>query len=205
MTIEMIVLAAGNSRRFGSNKLLYEIEGTPMYAHIFQQLVKVQVRINQYRAEGRTHTTSYGDGITVRISVVTQYEEIASAARVLGMKVLYNPHPEQGISSSLRIGLEDSLDADACLFTVSDQPWLTFETIESLVQTFVSSGKGIACVCSNGHLGNPCIFSKNYYRELLALTGDAGGKRVVAAHLDDTDLLEVSDRKELTDIDRRQE
>lgn len=205
MKIEMIVLAAGNSRRFGSNKLLYEIEGSPMYAHILHRLEKVQKKINPYVPQKNGNVGTDEKRIALHISVVTQYEEIASAARDYGMKVLYNPHPEQGISSSLKIGLAASVDADACLFTVSDQPWLSEETIEKLIFTFVSSGKGIACVCRDGHLGNPCIFSKKYYRELLALTGDKGGKRVVSAHPDDTALLEVFDGKELKDMDRREE
>ena len=192
MVIEMIVLAAGNSRRFGSNKLLHEIDGAPMYSHIFQQLKKVREKFEKCEL------------ISVRISVVTQYEQIASAARDLDMKVLYNPSPELGISSSLKIGLGASLDADACLFTVSDQPWLSEKTIEDLIDRFVSSGKGISCVTSENHPGNPCIFAKKYYPELLKLYGDVGGKRVLSAHPEDTVYLEVSDKKELTDIDVRQ-
>ena len=41
MKIALIMLAAGNSRRFGSNKLLYEIEGKPMYRHILEKLMIV--------------------------------------------------------------------------------------------------------------------------------------------------------------------
>lgn len=218
MIIEMIVLAAGNSRRFGSNKLLYEIDGVPMYSHIFQQLTKVRENFNKCELEtgiradqvskcskeGEISTENNGNKVSVRISVVTQYEEIASSARDLGMKVLYNLNPELGISSSLKIGLQASRDADACLFAVSDQPWLSEKTIEDLIHIFVSSGKGIACVCSDSHQGNPCIFSQKYYPELLALTGDMGGKRVVSAHPEDTVLLEVSDKKDLTDIDIRE-
>ena len=45
MKIALIMLAAGNSRRFGSNKLLYEIEGKPMYRHILEKLLIVAVNI----------------------------------------------------------------------------------------------------------------------------------------------------------------
>ena len=113
MKIAFVMLAAGNSRRFGSNKLLYEIDGKPMYRHVLEQLEEVS-------------------GNCERITVVTQYEEIEQAARTLGARVYINPHPDEGISSSLKIGLKANLDADACLFTVSDQPWLTADTIWQL-------------------------------------------------------------------------
>ena len=56
---------------------------------------------------------------------------------------------------------------DACLFTVSDQPWLRGETILALVGVFLREGKGIACVEYGGKLGNPCVFSERYYGELF--------------------------------------
>ena len=71
---------------------------------------------------------------------------IAEAVKTKEIQVLYNPHPEQGISSSVKIGLNASLDADAVLFTVSDQPWLTSETICELLQAFLESSKG-SCLC----------------------------------------------------------
>ena len=75
------------------------------------------------------------------IIVVTQYEEIAAKANTLGVKVLINPQPERGISSSMQIGLATAKDSSACLFTVSDQPWLTAETIINLVDKFRMSRK----------------------------------------------------------------
>ena len=101
----------------------------------------------------------------------------------------------------MKIGLEANLDADACLFTVSDQPWLTLKTIENLTSLLENTGKGIACVSCEGKLGNPCIFTKKYYEELLLISGDRGGKSVIRMHREDTAVLKVEDEKELTDMD----
>ena len=141
----------------------------------------------------------------VVLTAVTQYDEVAEDAGTKGARVLYNPHPDEGISSSLKIGLKANLDADACLFAVADQPWLGKETPQRLIRLFTESGKGIACVSSEGKLGNPCIFSRKYYPELLALTGDTGGKHVISAHREDTAILELEDPGELVDVDRRDE
>lgn len=197
MKIAMIMLAAGNSRRFGANKLLYEVDGMPMYKHVLGQLIQVKSQLEKLN---RIDIGNLPD-IKCKIAVVTQYDTIAETVGEYGIQVLYNPHPEMGISSSLKIGLSTNLDADAVLFTVSDQPWLTCDTICKLIQTFLDSGKEIACISFQGKMGNPCIFSKKYYEDLLSLEGDKGGKRVIMKHLEDTCIYEVNDARELEDID----
>ncbi len=188
MKLGLTMLAAGNSRRFGSNKLLYGIDGMPMYRHILLELVQVR---DVFEAQGHA----------CEITVVTQYDEIAQEARKLGAQVLYNLHPDEGISSSLKIGLQVNRNMDACLFTVADQPWLRGETILGLVGVFLREGKGIACVEYDGKTGNPCIFSKKYFEELMKLSGDVGGKRVVVAHREDVAVMRVEDGREMVDVD----
>ena len=132
---------------------------------------------------------------------MTQYEEIAKTAQAQGIQVLFNPHSELGISSSIKIGLNANTDADAQLFTVSDQPWLSWRSICELIREFQNSEKGIACVSYQGKMGNPCIFRKKYYEELSKLEGDRGGKKVIMKNPEDTQIIEVSDERELEDID----
>lgn len=90
---------------------------------------------------------------------------------------------------------------DACLFTVSDQPWLRGETILALLEVFLKEGKGIACVEYDGKLGNPCVFSERYYGELMGLEGDVGGKRVVVRNRKDVAVMRVVDGREVMDVD----
>ena len=209
MKFALIMLAAGNSRRFGSNKLLYEIDGKPMYRHILEKLMAVAKQLEETDCVERLECVENRMGELEKerskqckkITVVTQYEEIEQTARSLGVNVYINPHADEGISSSMKIGLKANLDADACLFTVSDQPWLTTTTIHQLITLLKTSHKGIACVSCEGKLGNPCIFTKKYYDALLSITGDKGGKSVITAHRDDTAVLKVKDIKELTDMD----
>lgn len=191
MKLGLIMLAAGNSRRFGSNKLLYTIDGEPMYRHILGELLKVQQVL-------------LSKGHTCRITVVTQYDEIAEDARNQGAQVLYNLHPDEGISSSLKIGLRFNREMDACLFAVSDQPWLCGKTILDLIQVFIREGKGMACVEHDGKTGNPCIFSEKYFEELLKLEGDTGGKRVITGHRRDVAVMKITNRQEIMDIDRKE-
>ena len=184
--LALIMLAAGNSRRFGSNKLIYEVDGMPMYLRTLRQLQKAAEKISDSR-----------------IILVTQMQqsEIIEAAKEIGAEALINPQPERGISSSMQIGLESAKDADACLFTVSDQPWLTAETIIALYDAFQSENKGMACTVRGEKTGNPCIFSKKYYRELMEITGDKGGKQIIKRYPEDVTYLKISDERELQDVD----
>ena len=197
--ISIVILAAGNSRRFGSNKLFFPIDGIPMYLHTLQKVLLVQKKMK--------HRIS-------SVILVTQYPEIKKNAEALGARVVWNPHPEEGISSSMKLGLLEVIkekpqaqsfsacrENNACLFLVADQPWIRTETIEALIQTFVNSERGMAAAAKNGQPGNPCIFSGKYYPELLALTGDTGGKKVMKRYPEDVALLEVEDKKELVDMD----
>ena len=75
----VIVLAAGNASRFGSNKLLADVQGKPLYRHMLDKLA--------------------GLGAFPRI-LVTGYEEIAEAAEAIGVCTVANHQPELGISHS---------------------------------------------------------------------------------------------------------
>lgn len=200
----MILLAAGYSRRFGSNKLFYEIKGQPMYLRTLNRLIQVEKELTEDEKENKSKEKKrcfQERALVLETAVVTQYQEIKETAKSKGVTVLINHHPEKGISSSLKTGLEYFKDTDACLFAVADQPWLTSGTIAGLVRLFLKSGKGIACVSTEKQPGNPCIFASKYYPQLMALTGDRGGKRVLNAHLEDTAFFEAADGRETVDMD----
>ena len=116
-----------------------------------------------------------------QVVVVTQYPEIEELVKKYGFTSLPNPHPEIGQSESIRIGLEALWDCDAVMFQVADQPKLQKETVAR-------------------HRGNPCIFPSRLYPELMALTGDHGGRSVILTHEEELLLLEVSP-SQLLDID----
>lgn len=189
-----IVLAAGFSTRFGENKLLYLLEGRPMYDHVLKQLSCLQAK---------KKLTS--------LTLVTQYEEIKQAAGQRNVTVVKNEDSCRGISSSLKLGLTKAMESAErekehyYMFFVADQPFLRQETIEEFLSAFLKTGKGIGCVCREGISGNPVIFHEKYVRELQSLTGDVGGKRVLKSHMEDVFFYEVSDERELKDIDRREE
>ena len=192
MKIAIVILAAGKSRRFGKNKLLYPIEGIPMYKRTLSTFGSI---INEFKRQKKS-------GYEISdFFVVTRFDMVEEACGFYGATAIRNEEPEKGITYSLLLGLLKAEKADACLFAVCDQPWLKKESIMELLDIYAAGGKGIACMSWNGVYGNPCIFSKKYYPELSALTGDVGGKRVLMAHQEDLAVYMLSDRKELEDVD----
>ena len=135
------------------------------------------------------------------IIVVTQYEEIVKKAGEMKIPVFINPRPEDGISLSMQIGLMSVRDTDACLFTVSDQPWLEADTVVALIELFENEKKGMACIRWNGKTGNPCIFGQKYYEELMEISGDKGGKKIIKKHPEDVAYLQIRNAREVQDAD----
>ena len=87
--IHIIYMAAGNSRRFGSNKLFYELDGKPMYRHLLDRLVEIKNRYNK----------SKPDSQTIDITVVTRYREILDyCACIPDCHAVISPDSKKGIS-----------------------------------------------------------------------------------------------------------
>lgn len=184
MNMTLILLAAGDSVRFNGNKLLYEINGKPMYRYIIEE------------------TDQLPKDLFSRKLIVTQYHEIMDYMKDSGYKIIVNRDSRLGISHSIHLALKELEHENTdFLFAVCDQPYLKSSTIEALVKGFYESKKGLACLCFKGEPGNPAIFSGRYRKELMELTGDKGGKKIIRAHLSDAFLLEVESAAELKDID----
>ena len=173
------VLAAGNARRFGANKLTAALEGRPLIARVLET-----VPAERFSA----------------MTVVTQYPQILKLAGEYRFSAVFNEHPEEGLSRSVRLGLTALRDCSAVCFMVADQPLLRRESVAALTEFFLQSPQSIAALGHGGKRGNPCVFPARFYPELMELTGDVGGAAVIRRHEDDLRLLEVPAR-ELWDVD----
>lgn len=144
--------------------------------------------------------------------VVSQYQEILTELSGRGYQVIENKQSDLGISHSIHLAIQalekngppGEEEPAAVCFAVCDQPWLRGETIEKLIDEWSGSGKGLGCLSCDGKDGNPAVFDLKYKQELMALTGDVGGRRVICRHLDDLYRCEVEHAKELEDIDQRE-
>lgn len=175
-----VILAAGNSTRFGENKLLAEINGKTMIERAFEAIPVEKL---------------------CSVIVVTQYESIVKLAERFGFDCIINRHPELGLSRSVMLGTQALKDqCDGILYLVADQPWLKRESVSKMLDMFRENPDSIVSMSSGGKRGNPCIFPKACFDELCCLSGDKGGRTVIERHEDQLILFEVSEA-ELKDID----
>ena len=182
MNIGCVVMAAGDARRFGENKLAALFDGKTLIRRALEA-----VPSEEFSA----------------VAVVTQYPEVEDLAAEFGFIPVRNPHPDWGISHTIRLGLEALGDCEAALFQVSDQPMLCRETVAAEVAFFREHPDKLVGLSHGGVRGNPCIFPAAYFPELLALTEDHGGSSVIRRHEEDLLLFECPAR-ELADADTRQ-
>ena len=102
----------------------------------------------------------------------------------------------------MQLGLQAAGDADAYMFCVCDQPGLTTETLEKLIEEYKKGTAGIVSLAWQGKMRNPKIFSARYKEELMKLEGDTGGRQIIDAHKKDLLLVEAESEDEIKDIDR---
>ena len=179
LKVGCVVMAAGNARRFGENKLAARLKGRSLISRALDAVPAEQLHA---------------------VVVVSQYPQVMDLAGTFHFAALYNPHPDWGISHTIALGLTALRDCDGVLFLVSDQPLLRRESVAKLVTLWRSQPDKIAALGHGGVRGNPCLFPARFFPELMALTEDHGGSSVIRRHQVDLALLEV-DARELYDVD----
>ena len=183
--IAALVLAAGQSRRMGRvNKLLAEIDGTPMVARVIDAVAASQA---------------------TPIVVVTGHE----AARVrttLGKRevaMVHNPAYAEGLSTSLVAGLAAlPADIDGVIVTLGDMPRVTPAHINRLIAAFNPTERRAICVPTwRDKRGNPVLWARRFFTEIAEVSGDVGAKHLIGAYDDLVSEVAMDDDGVLVDVD----
>ena len=117
---------------------------------------------------------------------------------------MLNQQADQGQSASIRLGAERLVadpQVDAAIFSVVDQPFLTSAIFETLISAWAMRPATICVATYAGQRGNPALFPRAYFEELMALRGDVGGRDVVRGHPDAVHEVPMSDPEAGRDID----
>lgn len=180
MRLGAVLMASGAAKRFGENKLLHPADGVPIIQRVFSAVPA---------------------GLFARANVVSCYPEILALAAERGYEAIPNPRSGEGQSASIRLGLAPLQDMDGVLFGVCDQPWLTRRSVERVLEAFSRDPDKICSLSWQGRRGNPVVFPRALYPELMDLTGDEGGRRIVQANSRLLELVEADGPWELRDVD----
>jgi len=176
-----VILAAGESRRLGRPKQLLPLGEKTMLEHI------VEVALSSPLQE-------------VVVVLGHRAEEIQPLLE--GVKVVVNEEWPQGLSASLRVGLEAlSPQFEACLFFLADQPKVTPQLVESLITRHRRTLAPIVAPRFRGQRGNPVLFARSLFPELLSLQGEEGGRSLIEKYRPLVEWVEVDSEDYFLDID----
>ncbi len=118
------------------------------------------------------------------------------------LQIEVNPQFQKGQSHSLKVGLSRVIDTSpAVMFLLADQPLVDAETINCLLDKFWSADKDIGVPTYRGKRGTPSIFRKNFYPQIMKITGDTGARQIIREHPDRVLEIEIKDPRLFLDID----
>ncbi|MCP4628326.1 MAG: nucleotidyltransferase family protein [bacterium] len=186
-----VILAAGTSKRFGQPKQLAKLDGKYLLEWVLDSALAS--RLSQ-----------------VVLVVGHEHPKIMQA---LGSKinhprlhVVVNDRYRQGQSGSLRVGLSNIQKAfESVMFILGDQPRLRSSTIDFLLKNFWNSEKNICVPVCRGIRGNPTIFSRILYADLMMIEGDIGAREIIRTNQEHILYVELDDALGFVDVDSRQD
>ena len=160
----IIILAAGSSSRMGQPKQLLELEGQNLLQRTIQTSQKVK-------------------NTEIVLVLGANKDKILSEISNINISIAFNEEWETGMASSIRKGLQKILEINSSLKAViillCDQPFLSSDLINQLIETHIEYPHKMIASEYNQSLGVPVLFPKNYFSELLTLQGQAGAKKII--------------------------
>jgi molybdenum cofactor cytidylyltransferase len=173
MSIGIIILAAGSSTRMGKPKQLLPVEGESLLHRATRTALRSKARI-------------------VVVVLGANEEDHRRAIKDLGADVIENPDWEKGMGSSLKAGLKylsGKDDISAVVIMVCDQPSVTSEHLDQLIDTHELTKKLVVASQYSGFPGVPALISRDLFDELKAIDDTNGAKKVIQGHLHETALV----------------
>ncbi|HXN43207.1 MAG TPA: molybdopterin-binding/glycosyltransferase family 2 protein [Xanthobacteraceae bacterium] len=183
--VAAIVLAAGRSTRMGGpNKLLENISGKPLVRIAAEQALSSRAR---------------------PVVVVTGHERarVEAALEGLDVRFVHNPDYAQGLSTSVKAGLAAlPPEAEAVIVCLGDMPQVTSALIDRLIAAFdPEQGALVVLPTFSGKRGNPVLWSRRFFPDLMALEGDVGARHLIGAYPEVVTEVPVENAAAMVDID----
>lgn len=181
--VAAVVLAAGGSARMGRTKQLLPVGGQPMLRRVTEAVC----------AAGLAQI------------IVVLGADAGSIERVLSglpVEIIANQAWAAGLSTSVRTGLGALRpEIQAVLMVLADQPALTPALLRTLVARYHASGAPIVAPYHQGRRGNPVLFDRGLFPELLAVEGDQGGREVITRYQARIERVQIDDPAVILDVD----
>jgi molybdenum cofactor cytidylyltransferase len=159
--VAAVVLAAGESRRFGGRKQLAMLDGRTLLEHVLE--------------------LARDAGLGPIVVVVPVWLTRPGSMDDPALRWIVNPHPERGMSHSLRLGFAAlPVTTDAAMILLGDQPTVSPETLTALLAA--RGGKPIVAARAAGRLSAPVLVERSHFSMVQEPHGDIGLRQVLDAH-----------------------
>ena len=172
-----IIMASGLGTRFGSNKLMANLDGAPLIAHAIRAC----------------------DGLFAKRVAVTRHEDVAQLCRSLGVKAILHDEPLR--SDTVRLGMQAMDGCDTVTFIQADQPFISANALAALLRGAEAHPELIWRVSFQGAPGAPVLFPSWVFDELRTLPPGKGGGFVAKSHARRVRCVEGASEWELFDVD----
>jgi len=194
----VLVLAAGFSSRFGGSKLSAILgNGSTV---LQQTLRRISAATDNIVIITRRELIEEG----ILDSGACQAATLRSNSRTnqtSTLRIVLCDDSHLGMGHTLTFGISQIKDWDACLVCLGDMPFISTSTYQQLLAVLRSDN--IVIPEYQGKAGNPVGFGKNFFDELLGISGDGGGREIIQANRQQGLRVSVSDGAILEDIDTR--
>jgi len=186
-----IILAAGASVRFGQPKQLIKLKDKYLIEWVLDAALNSRLQ-------------------TVVLVLGHEHQAILQAlgakAEHPRLKVVINPNYHNGQSTSLKAGLAGVRQAfSSVMYLLADQPLINSNLIDRMLDQFHASDKDICVPLFEGRRGNPTIFRKPLYEDLMRINGDIGARDIIAKKPERVLYAEVKDPRFFFDIDSKED
>jgi molybdenum cofactor cytidylyltransferase len=183
--VAALVLAAGRSTRMGAvNKMLAEIGGKPLVRIAAEQAVASHAQL---------------------VIVVTGHEreKVEAALKGLSVRFVHNPDYAEGLGTSLKAGIAAVPgEADGVIVCLGDMPQVDAALINRLIAAFDPERGALVVVPSiDGRRGNPVVWSRRFFHDLMAIQGDVGARHLIGNYAEAVVEVPVAGDAALTDVD----
>jgi molybdenum cofactor cytidylyltransferase len=183
--IAAVVLAAGRSTRMGGpNKLLAEIRGRPLVRIVVEEALASHAK-------------------PVIVVVGHERGEVEKALGALPVQIVHNPDFAQGLGTSLKAGIVAvPADADGAIVCLADMPQVDASLLNRLIAAFdPDRGALIVMPTVEGRRGNPVLWSRRFFPDLMAIEGDVGARHFIGRYSEAVVEVPLEGKAALVDVD----
>ncbi len=183
MKVSAILLGAGESKRFGVNKLKLSWGKKTILEKCLHTFLRSKVE----------------EVVLVLNEKMKEMEHRLTHRRV---KIVYNPEYQKGMGKSIYYGIQAiHPKSEGVFIALGDQPNLKASTINALLRHFRQGEKGIVVPFYSGRKGHPVLFHRKYFQALSKLKGDTGGRSIINKNERDVEMVVTTSKGVIQDID----